>query len=270
MSNGLFASRCAAALLAFTAASADASSCAGDGIALQVLGSGGPERVDARAASSYLVRQNGKPRVLVDIGGGSAVRFGESGAHVADLDLILLTHLHVDHAGDLPALVKSSYFEDRQRPLPVLGPGAGGLFPSTTDFLLRLFGKAGAFAYLGEYLAGGAYTLQPQNVQPKKGQLLPAFEMKGLKASAAALRHGTVPALGWRLEVGAASIVFSGDTDGSDDVLVHLSKGADLFVAHNAVPSTQPVRPGRSTCRLRSSAASRATRRSGPWCSRIA
>ncbi|MFX9127707.1 MBL fold metallo-hydrolase, partial [Acinetobacter baumannii] len=65
-----------------------------------------------RASSGYLIWRDGKARVLVDAGGGVALRFGEAGATMTDLDAILFTHLHVDHSGDFPALVKSSFFED--------------------------------------------------------------------------------------------------------------------------------------------------------------
>jgi hypothetical protein len=59
--------------------SAAAQSCGAQGVALQVLGSGGPELQDQRASSSYLVWDDGRARVLVDAGGGSALRFAESG-----------------------------------------------------------------------------------------------------------------------------------------------------------------------------------------------
>jgi ribonuclease BN (tRNA processing enzyme) len=73
---------------------------------------------DKRASSSYLVWQDGQARVLVDAGGGSALRFGESGAKMSQLDVILFTHIHVDHSADFPALMFSSWFEDRHQPLP--------------------------------------------------------------------------------------------------------------------------------------------------------
>jgi hypothetical protein len=47
--------------------SADAQTCGGEGIAVQVLGSGGPELQDKRASSSYLVWQDGQARVLVEL-----------------------------------------------------------------------------------------------------------------------------------------------------------------------------------------------------------
>jgi ribonuclease BN (tRNA processing enzyme) len=95
--------------------STQAQTCSSQGIAVQVLGSGGPELQDKRASSSYLVWQDGRARILVDAGGGSALRFGESGAQMSQLDVILFSHYHVDHNGDFPALIKSSWFEDRKR-----------------------------------------------------------------------------------------------------------------------------------------------------------
>ena len=62
---------------------AAATPCTGRGVELQVLGSGGPELEDKRASSSYFVWQDGRPRILVDSGGGSSLRFGQAGAHVA-------------------------------------------------------------------------------------------------------------------------------------------------------------------------------------------
>src|SRR6201996_5167019 len=115
--------------------SADAQDCGGEGVAVQVLGSGGPELQDKRASSSYLVWQDGQARVLVDAGGGSALRFGESGAKMSQLDVILFTHFHIDHSADFPSLIFSSWFEDRNRPLPIYGPTGNNEFPSTIDFV---------------------------------------------------------------------------------------------------------------------------------------
>lgn len=109
---------------------ANAQNCGEKGIAVQVLGSGGPELEDKRASSSYLVWQDGQARVLIDAGGGSALRFGESGAKMSQLDVMLFTHLHVDHSADFPSLMFSSWFEERNRPLPIYGPDGNSYFPS--------------------------------------------------------------------------------------------------------------------------------------------
>jgi hypothetical protein len=49
-------------------------------IAVQVLGSGGPDSNDARASSGYLLWLDGEARLLVDAGGGVFLRFGEAKA----------------------------------------------------------------------------------------------------------------------------------------------------------------------------------------------
>ncbi|HHH30196.1 MAG TPA: MBL fold metallo-hydrolase, partial [Polyangiaceae bacterium] len=107
----------------------------GAGVAVQVLGSGGPIPDDARASSSYLVWVEGRARVLVDAGGGVLPRFGASGASLRDLDAIAISHLHVDHVGGLASLLKGGYFSARRRPLPVIGPSGTDLFPSIDEFL---------------------------------------------------------------------------------------------------------------------------------------
>ncbi|HLJ85416.1 MAG TPA: MBL fold metallo-hydrolase [Candidatus Angelobacter sp.] len=216
-----------------------AQSCGSQGVAIQVLGSGGPELQDKRASSSYLLWENGQARVLIDAGGGSALRFGESGAQVAQLDAILFTHFHVDHSADFAALIKSSWFEDRKRPLPVYGPPGNGFMPTTTEFVSDFFGdKRGAYRYLSELLVTGqegSYKLQPHNVAAGQEPVV-VFRNGGLTALAVRVIHGGVPALAWRIEIGGKVIAFSGDTNGDGDSLVRIAKDADLFVAHNAVP----------------------------------
>jgi len=218
---------------------AEAQSCGAKGIALQVLGSGGPELQDKRASSSYLIWQDGQARVLVDAGGGSALRFGESGAQMSQLDVILFSHFHVDHSGDFPALIKSSWFEDRNRPLPIYGPEGNDFMPSTVEFVTDLFGeKHGAFRYLSELLAPGeegSYKMQPHNVAGT-AKPIEVFRRGGITAQAVRVVHGGVPALAWRVEIDGKAIVFSGDTNGETAGLPQLAANADLFVAHNAVP----------------------------------
>ena len=215
-----------------------AQSCGGRGAAVQVLGSGGPELQDKRASSSYLMWQDGQARVLVDAGGGSALRFGESGAQMSQLDVILFTHFHVDHSGDFAALIKSSWFEDRKRALPIYGPTGNDFMPSTTEFVADFFGeKHGAYRYLSELLVPeeeSSYKLQPHNVE---GKVKPAevFRNGDLVAYGVRVVHGAVPALAWRVEMGGKVIVFSGDTNGEGG-LAQLAMNADLLIAHNAVP----------------------------------
>jgi ribonuclease BN (tRNA processing enzyme) len=219
--------------------SAAAQTCGSSGLAVQVLGSGGPEMQDKRASTSYLIWQDGKARIILDAGGGSALRFGESGAHMSQPDAFLFSHFHIDHSGDFPSLIFSSWFEDRTRPLPIFGPPGNDFIPSTTEFVHDMFSDPhGAFRYLSELVepgTGGTYQLQPHNVAATS---VPSLVLRSGDMSLYAVRviHGQVPALAWRVEIGGKRIVFSGDTNGDGEGLTQLAVNADLFIAHNAVP----------------------------------
>lgn len=216
-----------------------AQSCGSTGLAVQVLGSGGPESQDKRASTSYLVWQNGKARVILDAGGGTALRFGESEAQMSQVDVFLFSHLHVDHSSDFPALIFSSWFEDRNRPLPIYGPVGNNFMPSTTEFVHDLFSDPhGAYRYLSDLVdpsAQGSYKLQTHNIAATSAPIL-AFRNADMAVYAVRVIHGAVPALAWRVEIGGKRIVFSGDTNGEGEGLTQLARNADLFVAHNAVP----------------------------------
>ena len=69
---------------------ADENVCNGSSVKVQVLGSGGPELTADRASSGYLVWIDEKAKVLVDAGGGTGLRYSQSGAEWTDLDLSLI------------------------------------------------------------------------------------------------------------------------------------------------------------------------------------
>lgn len=228
-----------AAIGSFSGPAPVEAACTGKGVELQVLGSGGPEVSDQRAGSSYLIWRDGKARVLIDAGGGAALRFGESGARLEDVDVVLLSHLHIDHTSDLPALLMSSYFGERTRPLPLFGPIGNAGFPATTDFIAALFHPTrGAYRYLGDYLNGrdDGYALQPHDVRLAAHEIRKVSVEDGIVLSATTVIHGSVPALAWRVDLDTRSLVFSGDGNGDNGNLQRLAKGADLLVIHNAIP----------------------------------
>lgn len=211
--------------------------CGNEGVWLQVLGSGGPEIGDKRASSSYIIWQDGKARVLVDIGPGSMLRFEESGAQLNDVKYILLSHLHVDHSADLPAFIKASFFTDRSLDLPLYGPTGNKRMPATTDYVQSLLGTSGAFKYLSSYLDGSdSYQLKPHNIDASKKTIHVVKDDGELQIKTIAVHHGPIPALAWRVETGGKTLVFSGDMNGEYNTLPELARGADLLLAHHAIP----------------------------------
>src|ERR1019366_10304653 len=147
---------CVLALLALSPG-ARAQTCAGNPVAVQILGSGGPRINGNRASTSYLLWAGTQAKMLIDIGGGAFLRFGQSKARLSDLSLVAISHLHPDHVSDLPALLWTSQ-AIRQNPLPIYGPSGNEAVPDFSTFLSRLFdGKTGAFQVLGPALG----TAQP-------------------------------------------------------------------------------------------------------------
>jgi len=207
------------------------------GVALQVLGSGGPIADDGRASSAYLVWIDGQARVMIDAGGGSFLRFGEAGARFEDLDFLGLSHLHTDHSAGLPALLKSGNFSDRGRPLPVAGPGGDGVFPGLDDFLASMLDRdTGAYAYLSGFLDGSGDTpmLMPREVAAGDAALL--WSGDNLAVDGMQVPHGIVPTVAFRVRAGDTTIVFGSDQNGGDPAFAEFAKDASILVMHMVVP----------------------------------
>ena len=238
--------RLAAALILFSglplyACAADNASCGTSGVALQVLGSGGPIADDGRASSAYLVWIDGESRYLIDTGGGVFLRFAEAGGKFSDLDLIGISHFHADHSADLPALLKSGYFAKRERDLPISGPAAGGPFPGLHNYLdSMLSSENGAYGYLSGYLDGSGGLPQLEQIEVESGQTnavtILADAASGERVDAMYVPHGIVPALAYRIQIGDKIIVFASDQNGSNDQFVDFAKNANVLVMHMPVP----------------------------------
>lgn len=219
-----------AGLLASWMSATDAATCDADGVWVQVIGGSNP------ASSGYIVWINGKARALIDAGSGSATNFSNSKARVADLDLVLFTHLHVNHTADLVTLVQSSLAEGRGSPLPIYGPARSKLMPSTVTFVRTLFDKKGGlYRYLGELvspLGKTTYKLQPRDIPVKGNDTVEVYANERLRVSAAKIMRKPLPSLAWRLEAGGKALVFASDLDSEVNGLQTLARNADLLVVH--------------------------------------
>lgn len=234
---------------------AQAQPCSHNNLALQVLGTGGTGPA-TRAGSSSLLWFDGKARLLIDAGDGSALRFAESGARAGDLDAVLFTTLLAGHSAGLPAIVLAARHEARTRRLPVFGPPGGRGMPSTVGFVRDLFDSTrGAWRHLGEHLAPlakGVYKLDPHDVrdtpphlgaarEPRRA-ILPVPVGERFKVTALATVHDNVPALAWRIEAGGKVIVLA-DSVGAADLLAPLVQGAQLLVVQEIADDGKDATP---------------------------
>jgi ribonuclease BN (tRNA processing enzyme) len=218
------------------------SNCAAEPLALQVLGSGGPYPAGSRASSGYLVWRDGRAVAMIDVGGGTFLRFGETGARLADLSLLAISHLHPDHSSDLPAFL---WLSDRvrQQPLTLAGPSGAAPFPSIEHFVTRLFdSSSGAFPILSGSVrqAGTGVPLDIVTIDATASAATQVLADGDLVVTAIGVPHGRVPSIAYRLRVGERSIVFGSDQTGNDPRFSDFASGTDVLVMHLSLSQQAP------------------------------
>lgn len=206
-------------------------------LGLIVLGSGGPDAV-GRASTCFILSLDGTPRILIDAGSGAFTRLGEANVSLDRLDLILLTHLHIDHSSELPGILKARAVASRGPiDFQIFGPSGAGQFPSTKRFVDLLFGKQGAFAYLADFSAPLTIVATDVDARLQPGarpQTL--LEQNGLRIDAIAGHHDDAPAIIYRVDFKGRSVVFSGDIDASGlENLRLIADHCDLLVFNTVV-----------------------------------
>ena len=211
------------------------------GLDLLVLGSGGPGAA-GRAASSYLLFIDGLPRILVDAGPGSFVRLGEAQISLANTDTVLLTHLHIDHAGELPGLFKARAVSatgpivfDVWGPEGSPGQHQDAYFPSTSLLMQLLFGPKGAYAYLSDF--SSPITIHAHDISARKNAVPRQILKRGdFSITVIAGHHGDAPSVIYRIEHAGRSVTFSGDIDATAlPALRRIAKETDLLVFNSVV-----------------------------------
>lgn len=231
---------CLLALLSISlnVSSVSAQSCAGNPVAVQVLGSGGPILDPSRASSSYLLWIGNQAKVLVDMGGGAYLRFAQAKAKLSDLSLLAVSHLDPDHIAGLPALLWLSN-RSRTEPLPTVGPSGNNVAPNYSTFLYRLFDeKNGAFQTMGSTLGGTqAYAAQGVRldvsvVDATKAEPSTVYDHAGMTVTALGISHGDLPTLAYRVQTHEVSVVFSSDQTGTNPEFVKFAKGANVLIMH--------------------------------------
>lgn len=210
---------------------------------LVVIGSGGP-RSFGRASTSYLVLIEGTPRILVDAGPGAFLEMGKLGIDLSRVDIVLLTHLHIDHSADIPGIfLDRALTVDEPIHFKVFGPQGREPFPSTTQFLHLLFGYGGVYNYertFGSYETIDGVDL-PIALESPESEIVSEGD---LRVTEIATHHGDCPSVAYRVDYQDKRITFSGDMDASAVTnLRRLAIDSDLLVFHVGVldPPNSPT-----------------------------
>jgi ribonuclease BN (tRNA processing enzyme) len=179
---------------------------------LTVLGCSGSMPGPDSPASGYLLEAEGY-RLVLDMGHGA---FGALQRYVrpAEVDGVIISHLHADHCIDLTAYIVSLRYGGEgfrctgpDRRIPLIGPaGTHDRLATAYDPLARKLGLNELFAFS----------------TPSAGELGP------FTVSYAPMNHPT-PTNAIRVTCGDRTLVYSGDT-GESAELVSLAEGADVLL----------------------------------------
>jgi len=194
-----------------------------------LLGTGFPRPDPQRAGPSTAV-VIGDKWFVVDAGRATTMRIAGTDLQYANLRAVFLTHLHSDHTAGLPDLFDTSWqFGRKTVPLQLYGPpGTKKLARAMLDFFAEDIHVRRDL--MEKHPAAGA-TIDTHIV--REGVV---YDDGEVKVTAFAVDHKPVRyAFGYRFEAGGRSIVVSGDTRPTEN-LVRFAKGADVLVLEAYLP----------------------------------
>jgi len=202
----------------------------GQVIEVTLLGTGSPPPVMDRFGPSTLVEAGGQ-KFLFDAGRGSLQRLTQMKVKYREVRGVFFTHLHSDHLVGFPDLWLTGWLNGRRdTPLQVWGPKG-------TERMMSYLEQA--FDY---DIKIRLYDDRP----PPDGVVIIAkdineevvYEKDGVKIIAFEVDHKPIkPAFGYRIDYGGHSVVLSGDTGFSEN-LIRYAKGVDLLVHEVVSPES--------------------------------
>jgi ribonuclease Z len=201
----------------------DASS--GPDIRVTLLGTSGPELTPHRLGYSTLVEAGGQ-KLLFDAGRGVLQRLYESRINVTEVRSVFFTHLHNDHIEGLPTLWMTPWFLlGRDKPMEAWGP---------VGTARMISGMEAMFAFDIEHRVNQFNKRENLLVSVREISEGEIYNRGGVQVFAFPVWHDDGnPAFGYRVTYQGRSVVLSGDTTYSDNV-VQAGRGADLIV-HNVI-----------------------------------
>jgi ribonuclease BN (tRNA processing enzyme) len=196
-----------------------------------LLGTGTPRPDPQRSGPSTAIVVNGAA-YLVDAGPGivrraeAAYDRGTKALAVANLQTVFITHLHSDHTVGYPDLIFSTWVQGRRRPLKVYGPA--GLEAMTKYIMLAWQVDIDNRTKGLEQRDAGSVAVEAHDIKP--GLI---YKDPNVNVTAFPVSHGELQAYGYKFQTPDRTVVISGDTSPSTDVIKNCQK-CDVLI-HEAM-----------------------------------
>ena len=199
-----------------------------DSTVVVLLGTGNPRpEPDASGPATAIVV--GSRVFLVDAGPGVERRLAAAHLPTDGVTALFITHLHSDHTLGYPDLIFTSWVMGRKQPLAAYGPHG---LRRMTDQLVAAWAEDIDVRTNGlEHRAPGGYRVDVHEIRPGV-----VYDSGGVRVTAFQVEHGTWrEAYGYRFDAPGRSVVISGDTKPSEN-LVRAAAGVDVLV-HEVYPA---------------------------------
>jgi ribonuclease BN (tRNA processing enzyme) len=185
-------------------------------VSVKFLGSGDAFGSGGRLQTCILIETAGA-KFLLDCGASALISMKQFGVSTADIDKILITHLHGDHFGGIPFFIlDSQLISKRTRPFRIAGP------PGVKDRI---------HSAMEIMFPGSSRVKQKFEIEFLELQAGARTEIDQVFVTAEEVAHASgSPSYALRIECAGKSIVYSGDTEWTDN-LISVVQGADLFIA---------------------------------------
>ncbi|MCS7126240.1 MAG: MBL fold metallo-hydrolase [Aigarchaeota archaeon] len=180
----------------------------------------------SRFSSSFLIEYS-QGNVLLDIGPGTIEKLRRRNVNPNTISRIFITHLHLDHVLDLPAIIKIRLFDEVGGPNPappnldVYGP------VGLRNFLYKMISPEGVYSYLSEMMKYYSY-LRIREV----GEGL-VEESVNLRVYSSHVEH--YDSVAYRFEIDGYSLAYSGDTV-YDERMIKLAENVDILIHECSFP----------------------------------
>jgi ribonuclease BN (tRNA processing enzyme) len=156
-------------------------------------------------------------QILLDCGCSSLIGMQRCGVIPAEIDTVVISHLHGDHFGGIPyLLLEGKYASQRTRPLTLIGPSG----------LQQRVETVAEALYPGMVEKKSSFPVEYQLLDPKKSLQINSHQVECFQVKHGSSKH----AYGLRVEVAGKIISYTGDTEWTDN-LIPLAQGSDLLIA---------------------------------------
>ncbi|MDT0596481.1 MBL fold metallo-hydrolase [Glaciecola petra] len=209
----------------------------GDGLHVYICGAGSPMPDIKRSGPCTAIIVNDLVLVF-DVGSGSSRNLSLGQIPQSQIGAVFLTHFHSDHIDGLGEIIMQRWAaSSAKEPLEIYGPNGLG---KVVDGFNQAYSHDDKYrmAHHGMITMppGGRDAVSMTFEQPEKGVLRTVYELNGLTVSAFSVAHSPVEAaVGYRIDYQNRSVVISGDTVKSENIILH-AKGSDLLI-HEALSS---------------------------------